>query len=222
MLTTFFTMNHIRWVDNNDWVIGIILLCLFIYVFMLLSLNRESSLKDFIMQPITEGANIVVNWGIVSLVFVLVLAVLISQSVPIVPQLLTSYHVMGWELNKLGFSLLAIGIFYFSKSFVSFLFYMSIGEGKRWAPLTFVATKFYFIYSLVLMGLCIAHYYFGIDPILVFQYYQWMFVIIFIFKLFYYRFNKNEILPREWYYKILYICTLQIVPLWLLWKLLFI
>ncbi|MBS1548541.1 MAG: DUF4271 domain-containing protein [Bacteroidetes bacterium] len=214
--------NSIRWVENNDWVIFILLVCLFIYVFMLRTLNRDASLLEFITQPITEGANVLVNWLAVSVVYVLSFTVLVSQYVPIVPKWLAQYQVLGWQLNKFGFSLGVIFLFYLSKSFLTFLFYMSIGEGKRWSPLIFVATKFYFVCSFVLIIANIIHYYFGIDNKLVMQYYVLILVFLFVFKLFYYKFNKNITLPKDWYYKILYICTLQIIPLWVLWKILFI
>ncbi|TQE61297.1 DUF4271 domain-containing protein, partial [Leptospira interrogans] len=36
-----------------------------------------------------------------------------------------------------------------------------------------------------------------------------------------YIFHNQPILPEKWYYKFLYICTLQIVPVLVLWKFLF-
>lgn len=221
MYITFSTINYIRWTENNDWVIASILIGLFAYVFMLLSLNRESSLKDFILHPISEGANLLANWVIISMVFVLVMAVLLSQYIPVVPKTISQYHLFGWELNKWGFTLLAITLFYVSKSLVSYLFYMSINEGDRWTRLVFVSTKFYFILSLIIMIINIVHYYFGIDYGIVLRYYWFFAVFVFVFKLFFYGFNKNSILPEDWYYKILYICTLQIIPIGVLWRLLF-
>ena len=221
MYITFSTINYIRWTENNDWVIASILIGLFAYVFMLLSLNRESSLKDFILHPISEGANLLANWVIVSMVFVLVMAVLLSQYIPVVPKTISQYHLFGWELNKWGFTLLAITLFYVSKSLVSYLFYMSINEGDRWTRLVFVSTKFYFILSLIIMIINIVHCYFGIDHGIVLRYYWFFAVFVFVFKLFFYGFNKNSILPEDWYYKILYICTLQIIPIGVLWRLLF-
>ncbi|MDO5616201.1 MAG: DUF4271 domain-containing protein, partial [Cruoricaptor ignavus] len=44
---------------------------------------------------------------------------------------------------------------------------------------------------------------------------------LFSFKILFFTFNKNYILPKEWYYKFLYICTLQFAPLFALSKLLF-
>ncbi|WP_232815864.1 DUF4271 domain-containing protein [Chryseobacterium capnotolerans] len=69
--------------------------------------------------------------------------------------------------------------------------------------------------------LCVTHYYFPIDRNKIFPYYFFFFAFVFIFKVFFYLFHKNKILPEKWYYKFLYICTLQIAPLLLLWKLLF-
>jgi hypothetical protein len=214
-------MNQIRWVDNNDWVIAIILFCLFAYAFMLLSLNRDASLKDFILQTMPESANILGNWIVVSVVLVLAFTVLVSQYIPFVPKMVSEYQFMGWELNRWGFTFSVVTFYFLSKSFFSYLFYMSIGQGKRWNKMMFVATKYFFIYSWILMVITIINYYFGVDFHLMLRYYWYFFAFAFVFKLFYYKFNKNEILPKEWYYKILYICTLQIIPFWVLWKMLY-
>lgn len=220
MFLAFFISNSIREIGNSDWVILVILLCLFLYVFMLVSLNRESSLQDFVLQPLSEAvANITLNWLMVSVVFVLVTTGLVSQYVPIIPLEVSRYQLFGFELNKWGFTCIALSVYFIAKSLLSYLFYMSIGEGKSWGRMNFVATKFYFIYSLVVMVASVVHYYFGIDHQLALRFYWLLFALIFVFKLFYYLFNKNEILPKEWYYKILYICTLQIIPLVVLWRL---
>lgn len=189
---------------------------------MLQSLNRDSNIKDFLLQLPGESANLTANWSIVSVVFSLLLSVLISQYIPIVPQLLSNYQLLGWEINKFGYTLGAIAIFYLLRSLFSFVFYMSINENKRWNLLLFVSTKFYFVYSIVLMVACVVHYYFDIDSQIALRYYWVFFVFAFVFKILFYLFNKNEILPQNWYYKILYICTLQIIPFVVLWKMLFI
>ncbi|MBS1572215.1 MAG: DUF4271 domain-containing protein [Bacteroidetes bacterium] len=189
---------------------------------MLQSLNRESSIKDFILQLPSESANVLGNWLIVSSVFLFSITIVISQFVPIVPKTISEYQILGWELNKWGFTFLTFVIYYFSKSLFTFIFYMSIGEEKKWNSLQFVATKFYFILSIILMLLAIALFYFNINTQLI-LWYLWVFLgFAFVFKLFFYSFNKNAILPSKWYYKILYICTLQIIPFVVLWKLLFI
>jgi hypothetical protein len=51
--------------------------------------------------------------------------------------------------------------------------------------------------------------------------YAFSMLMMFLAKCIFELFHKEPILPKEWYHKILYICTLQILPLLVLAKLLF-
>lgn len=184
-------------------------------------IEREANLQDFLLQKYYDASNNLPSWIITSCVTTLSLAVLISQYIPIVPKYIADLQIAGYQLNKFGYSLVAIIFFYLAKSILGFLFYQSVGDGKKWSIFYFTSTKFYFILSFLLIILCVIHYYFPIDRSKMFLYYIFFFSFVFIFKVFFYLFHKNNILPEKWYYKFLYICTLQIAPLMLLWKLLF-
>lgn len=212
---------QVRIPENNDWVIFSILGCIFAFLFMLLSLNREANLKEFIMQEMGDSSNALLNWLISSLVFCILLSVFISQYVPIVPEKISHLQYAGLQLNKFGFTFITLSSFYLIKMFFTILFYSSIGDEKKWIDLRFIATKLYFLGSLSLATLCIAHYYFITDKTRALAFYFSGMAITFIFKILFYSFNKNNILPEQWFYKILYICTLQILPLLVLWKVLF-
>ncbi|MDQ1098453.1 MULTISPECIES: DUF4271 domain-containing protein [Chryseobacterium] len=214
-------VNHVRIPENNDWVIFILLGCIFLYLFMMNIVEREASLRDFLLQKYFDSSNNLPSWIITSSITTLTLATLISQTIPTVPQFISEIQISGFQLNKFGYTLLVIAFFYLSKSALGFMFYHSTGDGKKWAVFYFTATKFYFILSFILIVLCIVHYYFPVDRHELFFYYLIFSLFVFIFKIFFYLFHRNNILPQKWYYKFLYICTLQITPLLLLWKLLF-
>jgi len=213
--------NHIRIPENNDWVIFILLGCIFLYVFMMNIIERDANLRDFLLQKYFDASNNLPSWIITSCVTTLSLSVLLSQYIPIVPKYVADLQVGGYQLNKFGYTLIAVVFFYVTKSSLGFLFYQSIGDGKKWSIFYFTSTKFYFVISFLLIILCVTHYYFPIDRYKIFSYYLLFFSFVFIFKVCFYLFHKNNILPEKWYYKFLYICTLQIAPLLLLWKLLF-
>ncbi|WP_418219563.1 DUF4271 domain-containing protein [Chryseobacterium camelliae] len=214
-------VNHVRIPEHNDWVIFILLGCIFLYLFMMNIVEREASLRDFLLQKYFDASNNLPSWIITSCITTLTLAALISQTIPTVPKFISDIQVSGFQLNKFGYTLLVITFFYLSKSALGFMFYHSTGDGKKWTVFYFTATKFYFILSFILIILCITHYYFPVDRHQLFFYYLIFFLFVFIFKIFFYLFHRNNILPQKWYYKFLYICTLQITPLLLLWKLLF-
>ncbi|CAA7385922.1 DUF4271 domain-containing protein [Chryseobacterium fistulae] len=214
-------INHVRTPENNDWVILSLLGCIFLYLFMMNIIEREANLKDFLLQKYFNANNNLASWIITSCVTTIAAALLISQYIPTVPQHIAELQMMGYHINKIGYTLAVIVLFYLTRSAFSFLFYQSIGDGRKWPVFYFTSTKFYFIQSFLLIMACIIHYYFPIDRSKIFTYYLLSFVFVFIFKIFFYLFHKNNILPEKWYYKILYICTLQIAPILLLWKLLF-
>jgi hypothetical protein len=214
-------INHVRIPEHNDWVIFILLGCIFLYLFMMNVVEREANLKDFLLQKYFDASNNLPSWVITSCVITLTLSVLISQYIPVVPKYVADLQILGYQLNKFGFCLIAVIFFYAIKSSLGFLFFQSIGDGKKWTVFYFTSTKFYFVLSFLLIILCVTHYYFPIDRNKMFLYYIFFFSFVFIFKVFFYLFHKNNILPEKWYYKFLYICTLQIAPILLLWKLLF-
>jgi len=184
-------------------------------------IERDANLRDFLLQKYFDASNNLPSWIITSCVMALTLSVLISQYIPIVPKYIADLQIAGFQLNKFGYTLTAVVFFYLLKSSLGFLFYQSIGDGKKWSIFYFTSTKFYFVLSFLLIILCVAQYYFPVDRNKIFLYYLYFFIFVFVFKIFFYLFHRNNVLPEKWYYKFLYICTLQIAPLLLLWKLLF-
>ena len=211
----------IRIVQQNDWVVIILVSCIFLYIFMLLSLRRDSSVTEFLLQKFADSTNNFLSWIIISFVFALVLSVFVSQNIPVVPQKISDFQFFGYELNKFGFTFVGISIFYFLKNILTYLYFAGTGAAKKWEVFYFIASKFYFCFSIVIMILCLIQYFYRFDKWVMFDVYLAVFAFAFLFKQIYYILHPSNILPQKWYYKFLYICTLQIVPVLVLWKLLF-
>lgn len=188
---------------------------------MLRSLRRDSTMLEFLQQPIADSTNNFLSWGIISVVFALLFSVAFSQFVPVVPSPISDYHLFGYELNKFGFTFIAVGLFYFIRTALTYFFFAGTGGGKRWEKFYFSASKLFFVFSLVLIVGSIAQFYFNVDRGWLFNLYLITFGVLFVFKLIYYMMLGSSVLPQKWYYKFLYICTLQIVPVLVLWKVLF-
>jgi len=188
---------------------------------MFIFLLRDIRIKEFFVQEYADSSNNFLSWAITSAVFCILISVLISQYIPLVPKWVTSIHPFGFELNKFGFTFLSILLFYLLKTSFSYIFYSSVGNSRKWKLFYFTATKFYFGLSLLLMVLIFSHYYFDNKKGEELYFYLIFLMIVFVFKILFYFFHKNQILPVRWYYKFLYICTLQIAPLFALWRLLF-
>jgi hypothetical protein len=94
-------------------------------------IERDASLKDFLLQKYFDASNNLPSWIITSCVTTLTLSVLISQYIPVVPKFIADLQVFGYQLNKFGYTLLAVLFFYLIKSTLGFLFYQSIGDGKN-------------------------------------------------------------------------------------------
>ena len=211
----------IRIVQQNDWVVIILVSCIFLYIFMLLSLRRDSSVTEFLLQKFADSTNNFLSWIIISFVFALVLSVFVSQNIPVVPQKISDFQFFGYELNKFGFTFVGISVFYFLKNILTYLYFAGTGAAKKWEVFHFIASKFYFCFSIVIMILCLIQYFYRFDKWVMFDVYLAVFAFAFLFKQIYYILHSSNILPQKWYYKFLYICTLQIVPVLVLWKLLF-
>jgi hypothetical protein len=211
----------VRIVEHNDWVIFIILGSILALSLMLISLQREASLKDFLLQKIEDASNIYISWIIVSVVYVTILSVLLSQYIPLIPKFLSSKSLFGYEINKFGFTFVTISVFYTLKIVLTYFYYYGVRSQKKWQQFYFVATRFYFVLSILLILGCLQINYFPIERVKTLQNYTVFFIIVFVFKNIFYLFHNYKILPKDWYYKFLYICTLQIVPLLVLWKFLF-
>ncbi len=211
----------IRIAQQNDWVVFIIVGCIFLYIFMLTSLQRDSSVRQFLLQKFADSSNTFLSWLVISLVFCLLLSTFISQYIPVVPKKISSIQLLGFELNKFGFTFLSISVFYLVKTALSYLFFAGTGDLKKWPVFYFTGSKFYFCISILLIILCIGSYFYPIDALRIFPYYFGMWIFMILFKVVFYFFHTNNTLPEKWYYKFLYICTLQIMPLLVLWKVLF-
>lgn len=211
----------IRIVENNDWVVFTVLGCAFVYALMFIILLKGIRLKDFYTLEFEEAPNSFIIWTVVSLVFCILASLLFSQYIPIVPKKISDLSILGLGLNKFGYTFLCVSGFYMIKTLLSYFFYLSIGNSKKWKIFYYTITKFFYSFSLILMVACLINYFFDIDKQKALPIYFLSLGIIFVFKIAFYTFHKNSILPEKWYYKILYICTLQIAPLLALWKALF-
>ena len=230
MLSVSLFINNIRLPENNDWVVYILLLCTALYLFLMNTLQRDASIKSYLLQDYAETNNVSQSWMVIGIINTFLVTTIISQYIPVVPKQIANLQINGYQLNKFGFTLLAVSTFYLAKSVFSFLFFQTLGAGRKWNLFCYSSSKFYFLLSLLSVIVCFIHYYFGIDfrgdyfrvdSASAFPIYLFSAVALLLFKNFYYLFNKSNILPFSWYYKILYICTLQIIPIILLWRVLY-
>lgn len=178
-------------------------------------------MKDYLLRSFENSSNNYLTWIITSIVFVVVISVFISQYIPFIPSFIRERSFLGLGLNKFGFTVSTVSLFYLFKTGFTYFYYYGVRSQKKWPRFYFVATRFYFVLTILLILACIQIYYFpfkNLDPV---QTYSVIFAVIFVFKIVFYLFHNYRILPKNWYYKFLYICTLQIIPLLVLLKFLF-
>lgn len=214
-------MDLVRIPEHSDWIVVLLLGSIVLYIVMLQELQRGATLRDFVLQGMADRSNLFPSWLLVSLVHVVMLSALLSQFVPILPRSVERFSVFGWSLNKLGYTFWIIALFYLVKTVFSYLFYAFIGQLNRFKKLYFTASKFYFILTLILMVAVFVKFYVEADQFLFFNIILITAAATFSAKILFYLFHRSGVLPREWYYKILYICTLQFAPMLALWQLLF-
>lgn len=208
-------------IGSNDWVIFTILGLGISFWLMFSSLQREVSLQEFLLQRYSLAQNNFLSNLVITMSHIASLSVLFSQSLPIVPRWAVEWDISGFVLNKIGFMLMILSLFYLLKFLLTVLFYFGIGQPDKILKLTFVAQRFYIVESLFLVLVSLFYYYFqgqgsgqGIE--------YWLgLILLWLLKILFYLLHKDCPLPSEWYHKILYICTLQILPFLAVWKLLF-
>lgn len=125
-----------------------LIVCIFIYIIMFLSLRRDSTVREFLLQKLADASNNFLSWGLIGLVFTLLLATLVSQSIPVVPKVISEIQLLGYELNKFGFVFLVLLAFFLLRSMFSYLLYAGTSSLKRWPAFYFAASKYYFILHL--------------------------------------------------------------------------
>ena len=211
----------VRITEHNDWVVYCILGSIFAYIIVLSVFNRDANIKDFLTQKIEDSNNLTPSWTIISIVRSVLISLLLSQFVPVVPRFISDFQLFGIQVNKFGFTFLAVIAFDLIKNLLTFLFYNSIGDGKNLKGLALISSKFYFLESIGLIIAAFALFYYPLDLVRYFYVIITVLISLFVMKNFIYIFHNQAILPEKWYYKFLYICTLQIVPVLVLWKFLF-
>lgn len=213
--------NLIRIVENNNWVAFSLFFSILALVLTFIYLNREVSLKNFVIQKKEDSSNTFLTWLIVSLVFCVQISTLFSQYVPILPKAVENISLLGFSLNKFGYTFLVFCGFYIVKTIFTFFFYSSIHYQKSIVHIEFTASRLYFVGSILVMVLVFIHYYVEVDRAIFLRILVGIFAILFVFKNLSYLLSSKENLPTQWYYKLLYICTLQIAPIFALWRLIF-
>lgn len=211
----------IRITENNDWVVYCILGSIFAYIFMLSVFQRDANIKDFLTQKVDDSSNLLPSWLMISIIRNVLIATLLSQFVPIVPKVFTDIQVAGFQINKFGFTFLALLVFDILRNILTFLFYASVGSSKNLKGLTLASSKYYFVESIGLIIAGFALYFYPVDLVRFFYIIILIISCSFLLKNLIYLFHNQPVLPGKWYYKFLYICTLQIVPVLVLWKFLF-
>ncbi|MDY3547846.1 DUF4271 domain-containing protein [Riemerella anatipestifer] len=212
----------IRIVENKDWIIYSLLGVGFLYVLMFRVLLRDISLVNFFTLKEEFANNALQSWVVTSLGFVALASLALADILPINPHLFAEYfNVFGYTPNKVGSVILALVFLFSFRTMFTYFFLASIGEVERWKSFYFLTTKFFLGYSLILMLLVLIQYYIPVEKDWFIYIYIVLFPLAFVFKNLVYLFHHKAILPDEWYYKILYICTLQILPFLVVWKFLF-
>ena len=212
----------LRVVENNDWVIYSITAVIVLYVVSSRLLNKDVNFWEYLKMSQEDASNVFINWLLVSISYVFIISVFLSQYIPIVPKFIAEYvNIGGFTLNKFGFIFSSLLIFYGVKCAFGYLFYMSTANNERWKNYVFNVNKFFGVLIILVCALTIFHYFYPVDRNIAFNYYIWILIFFFCAKIAYLLFNPNPCMPKEWYYKFLYICTLQILPYLVVWKFLF-
>ena len=149
----------IRVVEHHDWVIYCIIGIILSYIIIFKTLHRDVTLIEFILQPYEESNNNTLSWVFTTILFSVSFSALFSQFIPIVPKFITQNLIIaGITFNKFGFVLFSLLLFQLIKNIFVYLFYGSINQLERFGRYSFVAQKYFMVYSLVILVISFLHY----------------------------------------------------------------
>jgi len=203
----------VRLVENNDWVILILLGVASVYATIFKILNKDQSLLEYMKLSAEYGGNILMNWIVSGIIYVFVLSVLLFNYISIIPDfILEKFYPNEYDLNRFLFVFVVFSLLYIVNAFLSYLFFIVTGNRKRWRSYVFAVNKFFYFVTIFICLLIIIYYFYPINRDIFFNLSIIFFVFLFLFKIIFLITSSNKVLPKEWYYKFLYICILQILP----------
>lgn len=211
----------IRLVTHNDWVVYSLLVIGIMYVISAYLINKDISLFDYMKMEEEEASNSGINWIITSCVLIFSLSLLLSQYLPTVPKEFSILQIGSYTINKMGATLLIFSIYYLAKTILTYFFYASSGNLGVWKNFYFYINKYNVVSISLILVFVIVQFFLPINKDEAFNVYFSFLIILILGKILFCLFHKQSILPKQWYYKILYICTLQIIPTLVVWKYLF-
>jgi len=177
---------------------------------------------EYVELSAEYSGNTFTNWILSGCVYVLVLSVLLFNYISTIPDFITdNINFYGYSLNNFGFIFVVYSLFYIVKSVFSRIFFIFTGNKKRWKSHVFTTNKFFYFVTLLICLLIIIYYFYQIDQYSFFKLCTVFFILIFIVKIIFLITSSNKALPKKWYHKFLYICTLQILPHFAVWWFLF-
>jgi hypothetical protein len=220
-------VEKIRVAPELHWPILALLAILSLYILANTLLNKNMSIGDYLRQTYHPESHYFGQVLLIGLVFTSLLSLWLWPLLPTLPAWLQDIEVMGYVPNKFGYLLACMASYMIIKHLLCWCFYLCSGSLKRWVPYCFSLHKFYLVFSALVVLLIINQYFLHVEHYFLpkgfdeHRTYGLILVGMFVTKCIFEFFHQEPILPKQWYHKFLYLCTLQILPLLVLAKLLF-
>jgi len=199
--------------ENLDWVIYILF-----FSVLLMALNRILFSNNFkALASIERFVEVNDNQGIFSLSLQLVFAALLGAL--LVPYIIPDYDFIFYTpvLKVLAVAVIVLLFFVLRSLFGSLgLFAFKIPSDQH---LNFRSSSYYRAYSVMVLWIAVTLYYFsGLNRLAIFIVSIIILLIIRMLHIIYKYRNQPEQQTKIWYYNILYLCALEILPLLVLFK----
>lgn len=204
---------------SNDLPIFIVLVSATLLVIVFQVFHKGMGLIDYLTGPMEETGNLYSSWILGSIAFAMCWSVILSSFIPAVPrswQDLVSFS--GFRFTSFGFVFWCVSGLMLFRSIFSFLFFHTSGHKSTWLPFVHQALQFHTVYTLFLLPSILIWFYILDSSVHFFPHIIAILGGIEVLKIVHYLIHHRHCLPHGWYHKMLYICTLEILPLFFLWK----
>lgn len=210
LTTTIFTE---RPIENLDWVIGILVITMLVLVVSKLIFSNHF----YAIGNLEKFVDVNDNQQIFSLINQFIFALLLGSLC--VPYLTQDYdYIFYLPITKAVIVAVILVLFFWLK-----FFFTSIGayafKASHNNTFNFRVSSYYRFYSVAVLWLSVLIFYFSNLPKLpIFLGCIAVLIIVRAWQFVYRSKNQQEQISKNWYYNILYLCALEILPLLVLYK----
>lgn len=207
-------------IEQKAWG-SVLFFCCVAYFIVLQVFFRGRNFRTLLWGTEEELINKIPGYSLLSCVYILLLSMLTYILVPERPWSVLSWDIFGYRPNIFGFCLMVYAAYFIFKFLLGRLLYGLSGSTRKFIYLQTFMLRWYLLTVPLLLILSFVYFFHFYPNTNYNEAFRYFLLGIFFIKLIGIVSLTQKVLPRNHYLKIVYLCTLQIMPVVVLIKVLF-